>query len=66
MLLLGVSMLPKDDKPTLKSEGRVPEFKLLWTIYGELTHYKRIEEQLACFLSLFIGLQSYQVQLNHN
>ena len=29
MLLLGVPILPKDDKPTLKSGGRVPKFKLL-------------------------------------
>ena len=28
-LLLGVPILPKDDKATLKSEGRVPEFELL-------------------------------------
>ena len=65
VLLLGIPILSKDGKPTLKSEERVPDFKLLWTIYGELTR-KTIEEQLACFLSLFISLQICQVQLNHN
>ena len=55
----GVPIIPKDDKPTLKGEWRMPEFRLLLTNYGELTHCKTIEEQLACFLLVFIALQSY-------
>ena len=36
----GVPILTKDDKPTLKGEWRMPEFRLLLTNYGELTHCK--------------------------
>ena len=36
-LLLGVPILSKDVKPTLKGEWRMPEFRLLLTNYGELS-----------------------------
>ena len=66
MAVAWVPILPKDDKPTLKGEWRMPECRLLLTNYGELTRCKTTEEQLACFLLVFTALQSYQIQLHNH